>query len=106
MHSDRSGVKTGVVAQFATPRTLIYRDVNGTRHLLLTDDSAIGLFVDDALIFLESQRNAIKAETQKRIDALLDRAFSDGRDSIDSYADWYFAWGRSWSLLKECAVGP
>jgi hypothetical protein len=105
VHSDRTSVQTRVVANFATPTTLVYRDINGTRHLILADETRLNRFVNDTLVYLESQRSTIKTKTERKIDALLDNAFFDSHDSITRYADWYFEWGRSWYLLKEALVG-
>ncbi len=105
VHSDRTSVQTRAVANFATPTTFVYRDINGTRHLILSDETGLNRFVNDTLVYLESQRSTIKARTERKIDALLDNAFFDSHDSITRYADWYFEWGRSWYLLKEALVG-
>jgi hypothetical protein len=105
VHPDRSFVKTGVVRNFANPTTLVYRDRNGTRHLILADEIGLNRFINDTLVYLDSQRDAIKSNTDRQIKALLESALADGSECISRYADWYFEWGRSWYLLKEGAVG-
>jgi hypothetical protein len=105
VHLDRSFVRTGVVANFGTPTKLVYRDRNGVRHLILADEIGVHRFINDTLVYLETRRSAIKSNTDRQVDAFIENAFSDGRECISRYADWYFAWGRSWSLLKEGIVG-
>ncbi|UQE03553.1 hypothetical protein [Bradyrhizobium japonicum] len=105
VHTDRSSVKTPVVRVFTAPKTIVYRDPNGTLYRIIAEETEVDRFVNNTLIYLETEQSKIKAETQRKIDELLENAFSDGRSSITHYADWYFEWGRSWSFLKEAAVG-
>lgn len=105
VHPDQSTVRTHVIPALTAPKTLIYRDRNGTLYRLLADDTEVDRFVNDTLIYLDSERRKIKTDTQRQIDELLENAFSDGEASIARYADWYFRWGRSWSFLGEETVG-
>ena len=69
-------MQTGVVATIKRPITLIYRDVNGTLHRLLADETETNRF------YLNAERSRVKAETEKEIAALLlDEAFSDRQDT-------------------------
>ncbi|MCK9913694.1 hypothetical protein MXD81_31380 [Microbacteriaceae bacterium K1510] len=105
VHRDDSVIRTGVTPQFKTSVVLYYRGVNGTWHRLLADEYGVNKFVNETLIYLDTERERIKANTAVRIEALLATAFNDREASIAAYADWYFAWGRSWTLLKEACVG-
>ena len=105
VHRDDSVIRTGVTANFKTPVVLYYRNVNGTWHRLLADESGVNKFVNETLIYLATECQRIKANTAIRIEALLATAFDDRQASIATYADWYFAWGRSWALLKEASIG-
>jgi hypothetical protein len=105
VHPDRSAVKTTAIATVKTPTKLVYRDINGTLHRVLVDESETNSFVNDTLIYLDSERSKIKAETKQEIAALLETAFGDRQDAIDRYANWYFESGRSWVILKEAVVG-
>jgi hypothetical protein len=105
VHRDDSVIRTGVTANFKTSVVLFYRDVNGTLHRLLADESGVNKFVNETLIYLDTECQRIKANTAARIDALLATAFDDRQASIAAYADWYFEWGRSWALLKEASIG-
>jgi hypothetical protein len=105
VHRDNSLVQTGVVTTIKTPVVLFYRDVNGNLHRILADETEANRFVNDTLIYLNTERNRIKAQAQKDIAALLETAFADRQDAISCYADWYFEWTRSWALLKEASAG-
>ena len=94
-----------MVANFATPTKLVFRDRNGTRHLVLADEVGVNRFINDTLVYLDAKRDAIKQAIDQQVTALVESAFSDSQECIARYADWYFEWGRSWSLLKEGTVG-
>jgi hypothetical protein len=93
------------VRAFPTPKTLIYRDRNGSVYRALVDETELDRFVNDTLAYLETERAKTLAELHANVDVLLSNAFSDRQDSIVRYADWYFGWGQSYYLLKEASVG-
>jgi hypothetical protein len=105
VHRDDGVIRTGVTAQFKRSVALYYRDVNGTLHLLLADEDGVNKFVNETLIYLDAECQRLKTNTAVRIGALLATAFEDRDASIAAHADWYFAWGRSWALLKEASIG-
>lgn len=105
VHPDRTALNTHQLRAFTTPKELVYRDVNGSLHRILVDGTELTRFVNDTLIYLDTERDKIKVETQRQVDELLKTAFSDGQACIARYADWYFQWGRSLSFLKESLVG-
>jgi hypothetical protein len=88
VHSDGSATQIGAVATIKTPVTLVYRDVNGTVHRILADEIEANRFVNDTLIYLDSERDRIKVETQQKIATLLETAFADRQEAISRYADW------------------
>lgn len=105
VHPDRTALNTHQLQAFTTPKALVYRDVNGSLHRLLVDETELNRFANDTLTYLDTERDKIRAETQRQVDELLKTAFSDGQACIARYADWYFQWGRSLSFLKESIVG-
>jgi hypothetical protein len=105
VHPDGTAVNTHQLRAFTTPKVLIFQDVNGSLHRILVDETELNRFVNDTLIYLDTERDKIKVETQREVDELLKTAFSDGQACIARYADWYFQWGRSLSFLKEGLVG-
>jgi hypothetical protein len=105
IHADHTALKTHVVRAFPAPKTLVYRDRNGSLHRALVDQASLDRFGGETSEYLETERAKTKGETQAGIDALLKNAFSDSHECIARYADWYFEWGRSYFLLKEATVG-
>jgi len=105
VHRDDSVISAGVTTQFKRSVLLHYRDVHGRLHLLLADEDGANKFVNDTLIYLDTESQRVRANTAVRIDALLAEAFGDRDACIAAYADWYFAWSRSWALLKEASIG-
>ncbi|MDU1688536.1 MAG: hypothetical protein E6848_02820 [Bradyrhizobium sp.] len=105
VHRDDSVIRTGTTTNFERTVLLYYRDVNGTLHLLLADESGVNEFVNDTLDYLDTESKRIRASTTVQINALLAEAFADRDACIAAYADWYFAWSRSWALLKEASLG-
>jgi hypothetical protein len=105
VHADHTALKTHIVRAFPAPKTLVYRDRDGSLHRAIVDQTDLDRFGNETFEYLETERARIKADTQARIDALLAGAFSDNRESIAHFADWYYEWGRSYFLLKEGAVG-
>lgn len=105
VHRDDSVIRTGVTAQYKRSVALYYRDVNGTPRLRLADEDGVNKFANETLTYLETECQRIKANTAARIAALLATAFEDRDAAIADYANWYFAWGRSWALLKEATLG-
>ncbi|MEG6510224.1 hypothetical protein V6C03_14735 [Methyloligella sp. 2.7D] len=80
---------------------LVYKDVDGTVHKLLASKSATDEFVNETLVMLDKEREAIKQAAHEDIDRSFDVAFSDREQAIDGYADWFFAWKRSYVVLME-----
>jgi hypothetical protein len=67
VHPDDSVIRTGVTAQFKRSVVLYYRDVNGTLHLLLADENGVNKFVNETLIYLDTECQKVKANTAVRL---------------------------------------
>jgi hypothetical protein len=80
---------------------LVYRDVDGTVRKLLVERDAADRFVNTALLRLDDQRNQARARASADVAQLFDTAFADRDAVIEAYADWFFAWKRSYVLLSE-----
>jgi hypothetical protein len=105
VHPDGTAVQTGITATIKTPIVLVYRDIDGKVHRVVADETEANRFVNEVLIYLDSECSAIKAEVQTQIAASLERAFSDRQEAIQRFADWYFAWGQSWTFLQVAVMG-
>jgi hypothetical protein len=104
VHRDSTAIQTSVAVALKTQIIFVYRDINGTVHRVLANESDADKFVNDTLIYLDAECSAIKVELQRQIASLLETAFSDRQEAINRFADWYFAWGQSWRLLGVAIV--
>src|SRR2546429_3836869 len=56
VHSDGTAIQTGISATLKTPIEFVYRDINGTVHRVLADETEANSFINDTLIYLDSER--------------------------------------------------
>lgn len=80
---------------------LVVKDVNGKVHRLVASKSKTDQFVNQTLLRLDQQRDEIKKQANSDIDHAFNVAFQDRKQSINNYADWFFAWKRSYIVLKQ-----
>jgi hypothetical protein len=80
---------------------LVYKDVDGTLHRLVASKSKTDEFVNETLMMLDAEREQIKRAAHADIDRAFDQAFADREQAVDSYADWFFEWKRSYVVMKE-----
>lgn len=80
---------------------LIVRDVDGSLHKVVASKSETDKFVNGTILMLDEERARIKEAAHQDLDRSFALAFQDRKETIDSYADWFFAWKRSYVVLKE-----
>jgi hypothetical protein len=80
---------------------LVVKDVDGTLHKVVASKSDANQFVNDTILMLDDERARIKQTAHQDIDRAFALAFQDRDRAIQSYADWFFAWKRSYVVLKE-----
>jgi hypothetical protein len=80
---------------------LIIKDVDGSLHKVVTSKSDADKFVNDTILMLDDERARIKKAAYEDLDRTFALAFQDREQSINSYADWFFEWKRSYVVLKE-----
>lgn len=61
-------------------------------------------FQKEMVLFIEGERRRTNAMVQSEIKRVFLDAFADKEDSLKKYSEWFFAWSRSWILLKEALV--
>jgi hypothetical protein len=83
------------------PVELVVKDVDGSLHKMVASKSETDKFVNDTILMLDSERAAIKQAAHEDLDRAFASAFQDRNQAIDSYADWFFEWKRSYVVLKE-----
>ncbi len=80
---------------------LVVRDVDGKLRRVTAAKSQTDTFVNETILMLDDERDAIKQAAQADIDAVFENAFSDKEQVLEAYADWFFEWKRSYIVLKE-----
>jgi hypothetical protein len=109
--------ETTVPAAGTTVETTIRRRVaDGEVEMILrrSDDSVLRVIaakddrdrlVNRMLGDLEVSRQRVREQASAALDDAFADAFAGRAEDLDRYADWYFAWGRSWRLLYEALMG-
>src|SRR4051794_27115851 len=79
----------------------------GDGHLVrvIAPQDATNAFVNDTLISLDKDRARLHARAVGALDQVFAQAYASRDADLKAYADWFFAWGKSWRLLYEAAVG-
>jgi len=80
---------------------LIVKDVDGSLHKVVASKSEADRFVNDTILMLDDERARIKQVAHEDLGRTFALAFQDREQAINSYADWFFAWKRSYVVLKE-----
>ena len=80
---------------------LVVKDVDGSLHRVIVSKSETDEFVNDTILMLDAERARIKEAAHQDLDRTFALAFQDRGETIDAYADWFFAWKRSYVVLKE-----
>jgi hypothetical protein len=80
---------------------LIVKDVDGSLHKVVASKSDADRFVNDTILMLDDERARIKQVAHEDLGRTFALAFQDREQAINSYADWFFAWKRSYVVLKE-----
>jgi hypothetical protein len=103
VHPDRSvfDVFFGESSLPADPVDLVVKDVDGKLHRMVASKSEADKFVNETILMLDEERARIKQAAQADLDRSFALAFQDREQVIESYADWFFAWKRSYVVLKE-----
>lgn len=101
-HEDRSFFD--IVFQSDLPEDavdLVVKDVDGTLRRVVASGAETDKFVNATILMLDGERDRIKAQASEDIDRVFGYAFADREQSVNSYADWFFEWKRSYIVLKE-----
>jgi hypothetical protein len=103
VHGDRSVFDIFLGDQSLPPDAvdLVVKDVDGTLHKVVASKSETDKFVNDTILMLDEERARIKEAAHQDLDRSFALAFQDCDQAISAYADWYFAWKRSYVVLKE-----
>lgn len=87
----------------------------GEIELTLTDDegrivrvaaqrAALSNLEREMMFFLKRKEETAAIMFRQDVKTAFDAGFADSETALQSYADWFFEWGRSWALMKEAIV--
>jgi Arc/MetJ-type ribon-helix-helix transcriptional regulator len=83
------------------PVDLVVKDVDGNLHRVIASKSETDQFVNATILMLDEERARIKQAAAEDLDRVFDLAFADREQAVNGYADWFFAWKRSYVVMKE-----
>jgi hypothetical protein len=103
VHPDKSVLDIFLGDQSLPPDAvdLVVKDVDGNLHKVVASKSDTDKFVNDTILMLDDERARIKKAAHEDLDRTFAFAFQDREQAINAYADWFFAWKRSYIVLKE-----
>ena len=84
---------------------LVLQDESGRIIRVAAQRQAVENFEREMLFFLKRREESGVEAYRHAVTTAFDRAFADGDQAIEAYADWFFEWKRSWILMKEAVVG-
>lgn len=97
---------TGIHRQIPDDRTEILLRLGDGRVVRATaGNAATGTFVDATARYIALARERAEAQAAADLDRVFAEAFASRAADLDAYADWFFAWGRSWRFLYEAGSG-
>lgn len=87
----------------------------GEIELTLTDEegrvvrvaaqrTAVSNFERELLFFLKRREETATQTFARDVKAAFDAGFADSETALNAYADFFFAWQRSWVLMKEAVL--
>jgi nitrate reductase NapE component len=106
VQSSKTEFASSVSRQVADSETeFVLRLVDGRLVRVIADKGEVSAFIGAALHYLEGARARANQQALGEIDQLFAEVFATREADLDAYADWFFAWGRSWRFLYEAATG-
>jgi hypothetical protein len=83
---------------------LVVKDIDGSLHKVVASKSDADRFVNETILMLDAERARIKQVAHEDLDRSFAISFQDREQAISDYADWFFAWKRSYVVLKESVI--
>ncbi len=80
---------------------LVVKDIDGSLHKVVASKSDADRFVNETILMLDAERARIKQVAHEDLDRTFAIGFQDREQAISDYTDWFFAWKRSYVVLKE-----
>jgi hypothetical protein len=83
---------------------ILRRGDDGPQRVIVARTAA-DAFVNTQLGYIDQHRQALKAKVSRDLDALFERVFADREAALTAYANWFFGWGTSWTILYQAVTG-
>jgi hypothetical protein len=83
----------------------VMRQADGRLVRVIAGKETTDAFINQTLVSLDRDRARIRDRAAAALDQVFAQTFATRDADLNSYADWFFAWGQSWRLLYEAAVG-
>jgi hypothetical protein len=83
---------------------ILRRGPQGAQRVIVAR-SAADEFVNSQLGYIDQYRQRLKGKVSRDLAAVFEQAFADRQKAVNKYADWFFAWGRSWQILYQAVAG-
>ncbi|MGI9436851.1 MAG: hypothetical protein ACR2Q4_18815 [Geminicoccaceae bacterium] len=104
-HDDQSTLATGIAPQLGPDEVeLFVRTERDAIQRLVADREELLAFIESQLAELKLNRASAKSSASADADLVMRLTFADADARVDRYADWFYAWKRSYVLLKETVV--
>jgi hypothetical protein len=99
-------IETPVRRQIADGQTeFVLKLQDGKLVRVIAGKAETSDFLRSTLGFLDAARERAHAAVRADLDRVFTDAFATRSADLDAYADWFFAWGRSWRFLYEAGTG-
>jgi len=101
VHTDSTQIESTVSRQVENTVPLVYSNQDGELKRILADADAYSEFVQIHTENLEQARKRLQQQATVNLSQNLDTVFHPLENRVNRFADWYFAYGTSYSLLWE-----
>lgn len=101
VHNDQTEVQLPIHRQVENTIPMVYSNQDGELKRVLADKTAYSNFVKIHTDNLEQARKRLQIQAKQQLAQQLNIVFQPVEQRIDRFADWYFAYGTSYTLLWE-----
>ena len=101
-HIDQTNFEIFQTSSIAKDKVeLVIRNFNGELEKRTASHSQLAAYIKQHANELDKAQKAQDEIISLKLAALFDKSFSDKKEAIAKYADWFFEWKRPYIILKE-----
>lgn len=105
VHDDTSTVSTGVQRELGPDEIeLFVRTERDEIQRLVANREELSAFIEGQLARLKQNRSIAKEIASDDAELVMRLSFADADARVETYADWFYEWKRSYILLKETVL--